>query len=82
MDDIYTAGGEANRYSDVQMRPSNVLVDATIGLESESGWRVGVWVKNAFDKDVINNTFGLGPLGFLRIYSPPRTFGVDLGYRF
>ena len=82
MDDIYTSGGEANRYSDVQMRPSNVLVDATLGLEADGGWRVGVWVKNAFDKTVINNTFGLGPLGFLRIYSPPRTFGVDVGYRF
>ncbi|WP_428685473.1 TonB-dependent receptor [Sphingopyxis sp.] len=82
MDDLYTSGGAANRTSDVQLRPSNVLVDATLALESEDGWRVGVWVKNAFDKAVINNTFGLGPLGFLRIYSPPRTFGVDLGYKF
>ncbi len=82
MDDIYTSGGVANRTSDVQVRPSNVLVDATMALEGESGWRVGVWVKNAFDKAVINNTFGLGPLGFLRVYSPPRTFGVDLGYKF
>lgn len=82
MDDIYTSGGAANRTSDVQLRPSNLLVDATMGLESEAGWRVGVWVKNAFDKTVINNTFGLGPLGFLRIYSPPRTFGVDLGFKF
>ncbi len=82
MDDIYTSGGVANRTSNVQMRPSNVLFDATIGLQGESGWRVGVWVKNAFDKTVINNTFGLGPLGFLRIYSPPRTFGVDVGYKF
>ncbi|WP_257549463.1 TonB-dependent receptor [Sphingopyxis sp. DBS4] len=82
MDDLYTSGGAANRTSDVQLRPSNVLVDATLGLQSEQGWRIGVWVKNAFDKTVINNTFGLGPLGFLRIYSPPRTFGVDLGYKF
>ncbi|HEX2812687.1 MAG TPA: TonB-dependent receptor [Sphingopyxis sp.] len=82
MDDLYTSGGAANRTSDVQLRPSNMLVDATLGLQSEQGWRIGVWVKNAFDKTVINNTFGLGPLGFLRIYSPPRTFGVDLGYKF
>jgi iron complex outermembrane receptor protein len=82
MDDLYTSGGAANRTSDVQLRPSNVLVDATLGLQSEQGWRIGVWVKNAFDKTVINNTFGLGPLGFLRIYSPPRTFGVDVGYKF
>jgi len=82
MDDIYTSSGVINRTSNVQVRPANVLVDATLGVQADSGWRIGVWVKNAFDKTVINNTFGLGPLGFLRIYSPPRTFGVDLGYKF
>lgn len=82
MDDIYTSSGVINRTSNVQVRPANVLVDATLGVQADSGWRIGVWVKNALDKTVINNTFGLGPLGFLRIYSPPRTFGVDLGYKF
>lgn len=82
MDDIYTSGGVINRTSDVQVRPSNVLVDASLSVEADAGWRVGVWVKNAFDKTVINNTFNLGALGNLRIYQPPRTFGVDLGFRF
>ncbi|WEK44063.1 MAG: TonB-dependent receptor [Candidatus Sphingomonas colombiensis] len=82
MDDIYTSGGVLNRTSNVQVRPSNVLVDATLGVQADSGWRIGVWVKNALDKAVINNTFGLGALGNLRIYSAPRTFGVDLGYKF
>ncbi len=82
MDDIYTSGGAANRTTDVQMRKSNVLVDGTVALEGDGGWRVGFWMKNIFDKEVVNNTFGLGPLGFLRIYSPPRTFGIDLGYKF
>lgn len=82
MDKIYTSGGEANRRTDAQVRPSNVLVDATLALEGDNGWRIGLWVKNALDKEVINNTFGLGALGFLRVYSPPRTFGIDLGYKF
>lgn len=81
-DDQYTSGGAANRTSDVQLRAANVLVDAALGVDLDSGIHVGAWVKNAFDKVVINNTFGLGPLGFLRIYSPPRTFGVDVGYKF
>lgn len=81
-DDQYTSGGVANRTSDVQVRPANVLVDAALGVDLPSGIHIGGWVKNLFDKAVINNTFGLGPLGFLRIYSPPRTFGVDLGYKF
>lgn len=82
MDDIYTAGGALNRISDVQVRKSNTLVDASAALDSESGWRVGVWVKNLTDEVVINNTFGLGALGNLRIYQPPRTWGVDLSLRF
>jgi iron complex outermembrane receptor protein len=81
-DDQYTSGGVANRTSDVQLRPANVLVDAALGVDLPSGIHIGGWVKNLFDKAVINNTFGLGPLGFLRIYSPPRTFGIDLGYKF
>ncbi|MET0272148.1 MAG: TonB-dependent receptor [Phenylobacterium sp.] len=82
MDDIYTSGGALNRTSDVQVRKSNTLVDASLALDTESGWRIAVWTKNAFDKTVINNTFGLGALGNLRVYAPPRTWGVDLSLKF
>ncbi len=80
--DQYTSGGAANRTSDVQLRRSNVLVDAAFGVDLTSGIHVGAWVKNLLDKVVINNTFGLGPLGFLRIYAPPRTYGIDVGFKF
>lgn len=83
MDDIYTSGGTLNRISDVQVRPENTLLDATISLESpDSRWRVALWGKNLTDELVINNTFGLGALGNLRIYAPPRTYGLDLTLRF
>ena len=82
MDDIYTSGGVLNRTSDVQVRKQNTLYDATIALEGEAGWRVALWGKNLSDKKVINNTFGLGALGNLRIYAPPRTWGLDVGYKF
>jgi iron complex outermembrane receptor protein len=82
MDDIYTSGGVINRTSNVQVRPANTLYDATLSLEGDDGWRVSLWGKNLSDEEVINNTFGLGALGNLRIYQPPRTWGVDLGFRF
>ena len=81
-DDIYTSGGTINRTSDVQMRKANTLLDATLKLETEEGLTVGVWGKNLTDEVVINSTFGLGALGNLRVYSPPRTWGVELGYKF
>ncbi|MCI3134794.1 TonB-dependent receptor [Phenylobacterium aquaticum] len=82
MDDIYTSGGVLNRTSTVQMRPANTLYDAAITLEGTQGWRVSLWGKNLADKAVINNTFGLGALGNLRIYQPPRTWGLEVGYKF
>ena len=82
MDDIYTSGGVLNRTSDVQVRPENTLYDATIAIEGNEGWRVALWGKNLTDKEVINNTFGLGGLGNLRIYQPPRTWGFEVGYKF
>jgi iron complex outermembrane receptor protein len=82
MDDIYTSGGVINRTSDVQVREANTLYDATLSFEADAGWRVALWGKNLTDETVINNTFGLGALGNLRIYQAPRTFGLEVGYRF
>lgn len=82
MDDIYTSGGLINRTSDVQVRPSHTLYDATLAYEADAGWRVAIWGKNLSNEEVINNTFGLGALGNLRIYQPPRTWAVELGYKF
>ena len=64
------------------MRPANTLYDATLAIEGAKGWRVALWGKNLSDKKVINNTFGLGALGNLRIYQPPRTWGLDVGLKF
>ncbi|MDB5470078.1 MAG: hypothetical protein JWR84_1638 [Caulobacter sp.] len=82
MDDIYTSGGLLNRTSDVQVRPANTLYDATLSFEADAGWRVALWGKNLTDEEVINNTFGLGALGNLRVYQAPRTFGFEVGYKF
>ncbi|WP_374575697.1 TonB-dependent receptor [Phenylobacterium sp.] len=81
-DDMYTSGGVINRTSDVQVRKANTLYDATVTLEGAAGWKLALWGKNLTDEKVINNTFGLGALGELRIYQPPRTWGLELGYKF
>ena len=80
---MYTAGGTINRVSDVQVREENTLLDATLALDApDDTWRIALWGKNLTDELVINNTFNIGPLGNLRIYAPPRTWGVDLTVRF
>ena len=83
MDDMYTAGGTINRVSDVQVREENTRLDATLALDApDDTWRIALWGKNLTDELVINNTFNIGPLGNLRIYAPPRTWGLDLTVRF
>jgi iron complex outermembrane receptor protein len=83
MDDVYTSGGTINRTSDVFVREANTLYDATITYTSPDGsWEVALWGKNLLDERYINNTFGLGSLGNLRIWAPPLTFGLDVGYNF
>jgi iron complex outermembrane receptor protein len=83
MDDVYTSGGTINRTSNIQVRDENTLIDATLALESLDGkWRVALWGKNLTDELIINNTFGLGSLGNLRVYSAPRTWGLDVGVNF
>ena len=82
-DDIYTSNSTLNLTSNVMVREANTIANATIGFEGPGAkWRVALWGKNLTDETVINNTFGLGALGNLRIYSAPRTYGVDLSYRF
>lgn len=82
-DDLYTSSSTLNLTSNVMVREANTIANATIGFEGPGAkWRVALWGKNLTDETVINNTFGLGALGNLRIYSAPRTYGVDLSYRF
>lgn len=83
MDDVYTSSGTINRTSDVFVREANTLFDATISWRPvDAGWKVALWGKNITNEHYINNTFGLGTLGNLRIYAPPMTWGVDVGYDF
>jgi iron complex outermembrane receptor protein len=83
MDDVYTSSGTINRTSDVFVREANTLFDATISWRpADAGWKVALWGKNITNEHYINNTFGLGSLGNLRIYAPPMTWGVDVGYDF
>jgi iron complex outermembrane receptor protein len=80
---LWTSFSPANAYSDVAARPSNTILDATIAWAAlDSRYRVAVWSKNLTNRVIINNSFPVGPLTTMRIYAPPREFGVDLGVKF
>lgn len=85
MDDVYTNSGTIilNTTDVFFIRKANTLFDATITYElPDQMWRVSLWGKNLADKLYINNKFGLGALGNLRIYAPPMTWGLDVGVSF
>lgn len=69
--------------SDLELNDSYGLVNARIAFESESGWTVAAWGKNLADEEYTTETWQLGGLnqerkGFYR----PRTYGVNLTYRY
>jgi iron complex outermembrane recepter protein len=80
---LWTSFSPINAYNDVAARPANTLLDATIAWAAlDSRYRVAVWGKNLTNRVVINNSFPVASLATLRIYDPPREFGVDLGVKF
>jgi iron complex outermembrane receptor protein len=82
-DRMYTSFSPINAYSDIAVRPSNTIVDGTLAWSSlESRYRVAVWVKNLANRVIINNSFPVSDLVTLRLYEPPREFGVDIGAKF
>jgi len=80
---LWTSFSPTNAISDVAARPSNTILDATVAWSAlDSRYRVALWGKNLTNHVIINNSFPVGPLATLRIYAPPREFGVDLGVKF
>lgn len=57
------------------------LVDATLGLEFDSGWRVGLYGKNIFNKYYWTGT-ALAIDTVARFAGMPREYGIRLGYKF
>ncbi|WP_226666047.1 TonB-dependent receptor [Microbulbifer aggregans] len=74
------ASGESVQYGwvdDIQ------LVNARLGLESENGtWSLALWGRNLTDEEYLNTTqrdfFGT----LIHFQGDPRTYGLELGYRF
>ena len=60
------------------------LVDARVGYEATGGaWSVALWGKNLSDKRYYTGGFDLSGLTIADAYlNVPRTYGVDLRYRF
>ena len=62
-----------------------ILVNARLGFKQENGpWEAAVWVKNLGDETYFSAAQDLfGALGFSeRVIGVPRTWGVELGYKF
>jgi iron complex outermembrane receptor protein len=61
--------------------PARTILDARVGLESESGWRIGLFVRNLTDKyywTSVNN----GGDTLTRYAGLPRTFGINASVKF
>ena len=57
------------------------VVNASLGVKSESGWSASIWAKNLFDKYYWSAVASNANV-VVRFPNPPRTFGVSLGYDF
>ena len=57
------------------------VVNASLGVKSESGWSASIWAKNLFDKYYWSAVASNANV-VVRFPNPPRTFGVSLGYNF
>ena len=58
------------------------LVNGRIAYEAESGrWSVSAWVNNLFDKKYFDDVVAAGT-GIRASYAPPRTYGLDLEFKF
>lgn len=57
------------------------VVNANIGLRSDSGWSASLWAKNLFDKYYWSAVASNANV-VVRFPNQPRTFGLTLGYNF
>lgn len=57
------------------------VVNASIGLKSDSGWSASLWAKNLFDKYYWSAVASNANV-VVRFPNQPRTFGVTLGFDF
>ncbi len=59
------------------------LTLADINLGGEAGTlRASLWAKNISDEEYVVFGFPIGPAGHTQVFGTPRTYGVDLTYRF
>lgn len=87
--EMYIGGGgqfSSSSYSDLgrvqaTRLPSYVTLDARIGVASDNGWRLGLFVRNFTDKYYWTSV-NYGGDQFSRIVGTPRLFGVSAGISF
>lgn len=76
------AGLAATGTTQVLKQKGYSLVNGRIGYEAGSGnWSVSAWVNNVFDEKYFDDVVAAGT-GIRASYAPPRTYGVDVEFRF
>jgi iron complex outermembrane recepter protein len=82
--------GAANYYrsSRLYFDPANTysqdgfgVLNAQLGLRSQSRWSVSAWAKNLTDQAYLTAVVP-NPLGGFGLYAEPRTYGLNVGYSF
>lgn len=63
-------------------QPSHGDINLRAGFESVRGWNVTAWVRNMSDQRYTLGGFAVAPVLYAVTTSPPRTFGVDVGWKF
>jgi iron complex outermembrane recepter protein len=58
------------------------ILNASVRVESDSGWFANLWARNLLDEAVIIRASGSASFGGTAQYQAPRTYGVTLGTKF
>jgi iron complex outermembrane recepter protein len=67
---------------DVSGAPSHTLVNARLGLDTDSGWNLALWGRNLNDETTVRHNFTVGLGDSHPLYGEPRMWGVSAAYSF
>lgn len=79
----YSAFNAKNGYGNIG-QPKYGLVNGRVGVRADAGYELAFWVKNLFDRKYVSYAINIQDayaMDYL-MDGPPRTYGVELSYKF